>query len=285
VTFPRSAVPLLLLPLLSACGGSSGSPSAPDAPDPSLATAVVAVDGWTGHPIAAAVSPGTASQGTVVTAAAPGYLTREQRFDGRPVALWPATESYVRELVYGWEFTDSAPRLVRWDAGFVVTLEGDLAADVEVAARVDGVLHEIRRTTGIPVTLGPGGAVVVAVDPGGIQPGALADTQIAVRGGSIASARVRLPSRAELLGGRGARWGNTLLHELGHAVGLSHSGDDRDVMTPGAGRGRQVSTFTQNEAVALRLMYMHRRPGNLLVDRDPALVAASARTEVLTVVD
>jgi hypothetical protein len=137
----------------------------------------------------------------------------------------------------------------------------------------------------LPISLGPGGAVTLAVDPAGIPPGAVAYTEITVNGGSVVSARMRVPSRAEVLGGRGAAHPNTLLHELGHVAGLAHSADTADVMTPGGGPGRSLAAWSPNEAVVLRMMYVHRRAGNLPVDRDPGVAAAASRSQVLGIVD
>jgi hypothetical protein len=279
VTSTRLAVPLLLAPFLFACGsGPAASPAGPSPADGGSAVAVV--DGWTGQPVSASIS-GSRS----LTVSAPGYLTREQAADGRSIALWPASDAYVMAIVYGWDFLGSSRRLLRWDHGFTVTLEGGLAGDAAVEARVDSVLDELRRTTGLPISLGPRGAVTVVVDPAGIPRGALAYTEVTVNGGTMSAARIRFPSRAELLGGQEAVHPNTLLHEIGHVAGLAHSVDVADVMTPAGGPGRTLTSFSPNEAVALRMMYTHRRPGNLPVDRDPGPSAASSRSQVLAIRD
>jgi hypothetical protein len=58
---------------------------------------------------------------------------------------------------------------------------------------------------------------------------------------------------------------------MGHVMGLGHSPSTRDVMTPGAGPGTRVAEFQPDEATCLTMMYFHRRAGNVMPDRDPAL--------------
>ena len=71
---------------------------------------------------------------------------------------------------------------------------------------------------------------------------------------------------------------------MGHIIGLAHSPDTTDVMTPAEGRGTGVHHFQPNEAIALHMMYHHREPGNRPPDRAPQLGAASAATPIRTVI-
>ena len=205
---------------------------------------------------------------------AAGYLTRRQLFTGAPLQLWHATEDYVHGFAYG-EFTDGTYRTVRWAQPFVVTLDGDLATNDAVVAKARDVLAEVQRTTGMAVTLGPNGAVVIRIDPD------ILDTQDAVgvasmryAGATIVSANLSFASRAEILGTGRADYANTLLHEMGHAIGLDHSKDTRDVMTPRSGPGTRFAQYQEGEATALRMIYLHRSAGNYFPDRDPGVAAA-----------
>jgi hypothetical protein len=72
----------------------------------------------------------------------------------------------------------------------------------------------------------------------------------------------------DLVGTRKALCGNTLLHELGHALGFyGHSIVGGEVMNAECSR-RTEDHFSANESLALRMMYAHRRPGNLAPDTE-----------------
>ena len=100
----------------------------------------------------------------------------------------------------------------------------------------------------------------------------------------ITGGSVSFISRQEIIGGPGASYHNTFLHEMGHIIGLAHSPDPRDVMTPAAGRGTTIDVYQRNEAIALHMMYFHREPGNLPPDKDPQLGAASGASPRYTVI-
>ena len=261
------------------CGGSS-SPSTPT-PQPSAtptpaAEAPEVIDGWKHEPVAAEVNPPIVGLGQAVVVRAPGFLAREQRYELEPIALWPAEPAYVRELVYDWEFEDGSFRMVRWEqSSFTLTLEGALGNDGGVRARARQVLAEISRRTGLEGSIGPGGEVVIDVDSSVADQQAAAIARLRTRGTTITGGTISFVSRQEIIGGPGSAYHNTFLHEMGHIIGLAHSPDMSDVMTPAGGRGTTVDAYQRNEAIALHMMYRHREPGNFPPDRAPELGASS----------
>jgi hypothetical protein len=279
--------------VLAACGGGGPSTTtgstavATPVPTPSTPTSSTpsAIDGITGAAVAAVFTPPAPPRSAAVHAEAAGYLVRDQAFEGTPIVLWPGTFDYVDKLVYDWELSDNTFRLLRWDRPFVVTLDSDLATDVQVVAKMREVIAEIARVTGFTLTIGPGGPVVVRLDPGVTDEGAVAVTEIRMRGSAIVSASVRFATRQEISGGNRSDYRNTLLHEMGHVMGLSHSPSTRDVMTPGAGPGTRVAEYQPDEATCLTMMYFHRRAGNLPPDRDPGAGARSTVESWVRIVD
>jgi len=243
------------------------------------------IDGWTERPVPAAeATPPTVGLGNGVVVRAPGYLEREQRYAFEPIALWPAEPSYVRQLVYDWEFTDGSVRMIRWDQAFTLTLEGALANVGAVRSRAREVVDEIARRTGLQVSIGPGGEVVIKIDPSVADQEAAAQARLSFRGSTIIGGTVSFVSQAEIVGGPGASYQNTFLHEMGHIIGLAHSPSRGDVMTPAEGRGTTVDVYQRDEAIALHMMYFHREPGNRPPDKDPQLVGASGASPRYTVI-
>ena len=287
----KRAVLILVIGVSTALGQACGSPSSPSAasaPQPAATPATEApavIDGWTGQPVGAAVTPPTVGYWDAILVTAPGYLPREQMYVRQPIHLWPAERAYVRQLVY-WEFTDGSFRSVRWEGPFTVTLGGGLPDDQEVVAKTRYVVDELIRRTQLPITIGPGGPCVIKIDPSVEKRGFVATADLSFRGATIVGATVSFIGRGEILGRRlRADYADTLLHEMGHVMGLRHSIDAHDVMAPGGGPGRTGgSAFTHNEAVALHMMYNHRSAGNRFPDRDPQMAAASAATPRLTVI-
>jgi hypothetical protein len=121
------------------------------------------------------------------------------------------------------------------------------------------------------------------VDPHGIGNSA-GRAMLSFRGASITGATVQFASRGELLGDRGGARRNTFLHEMGHVMGLAHSPNPHDVMTPAVGPGSRREEFHEREAIALHMMYYHREPGNRPPDRDPQLEAAMVGRPLETVI-
>jgi hypothetical protein len=282
----RLAVLLAVLSLAS-CGGDGKkrSPTGPavvptPTPRPTAVPAPgpvpVILDGGNEQVVGAAVpEPARPGLGFAVNVRAPGYVTRDQRFDGTPVFLWPGAASYVSEMGHSWPFRDGTSRMVRWDRPFRVTLEGTLASDAAVVARMEAVIAEMQRVSNVPITLGPGGEVTVTVEAI-TDRSAVAITNLTFTNGVANSARVRFITKQEISGEPGARYDNTLLHEFGHVLGLGHSPDLNDVMTPGEGPGTRHQRFQPNEELCTHMMYAHRSPGNRPPDRDPALDASAA---------
>ena len=271
----------MLAALAAGCGGGGGrtTPLAPTpaTPAPTPPPVLVARDGLTEQVVAADVTPPSPPVGVTVALRAPGYLVREQRWSGPPIFLWPGTDlAYVDELVYDWEFQDGTRRLVRWQSGFTFTLDGDLAEDPGVVAKAQEVAAEMSRVTGLNITVGPGGPCLVVVDPAVADDDAVAEARVRFMGPNIVGGTVRFANRREIAGGSRSDYRNTLLHEMGHILGLGHSPNTRDVMTPGAGPGTRVAVYQEGEALSLHMMYRHRTAGNIFPDRDPALGAAAA---------
>ncbi|HYN02258.1 MAG TPA: matrixin family metalloprotease [Vicinamibacteria bacterium] len=230
----------------------------------------------------AELTPASVRAGDALLARAPGYLPREQRYAGVPVFLWPADdEGYVEQVVY-WEFTDGSLRMVRWAGPFTLTLDGELAQDNAIVAKAREVADEVQRVTGLAITIGPGGACLVQLGPDLGE--SVGRAELRFSGATIVGATLGFASRGEITGGRGSDWRNTLLHEMGHAIGLLHSPNDRDVMTPGAGPGTRVAHYQEHESAALHMMYYHRSAGNRLPDKDPQLAGATAATPRVTVI-
>jgi hypothetical protein len=279
--------------LLPACGGGGGRagtgstalPTPTPTPSVPVSSTPSAIDGISGAAVAAAFTPAAPALSATVQAEASGYLLREQPFEGRPITLWPGSLPYVETLVYDWELADGSFRMVRWERPFVVTLAGDLANDAQVVAKLNEVVAEIRRVTGMALTIGPNGPVVVRIDPSVSDMDAVASADLTLIGANVTRADVRFATRQEITGANRSEYRNTLLHELGHVMGLGHSPSTRDVMTPGAGPGTRVSEYQADEATCLTMMYFHRRAGNAPPDRDPALGARAAGERRVRILD
>jgi hypothetical protein len=274
----------VLCATLVGCGGSS-SPTQPSTPTttPTPPAVPVVRDGMTDQVVAAQVDPPAPRIGTRISVTAAGYLTREQLFEVPDIFLWPGESGYIHDLAY-WEFSDGSFRTLRWNEPFTITLDEDLANDPAIIAKAQEVAAEASRHIGLPVSVGPGGAVTVGIDASLEDDHAVGKATVSSRGGAITTVRIVFWRRFEIAGGPRANYPNTFLHEMGHAIGLGHSPRNTDVMTPADGPGSRQATYQPGEASCLHMSYAHRRPGNFFPDRDPALAAASSAIPRTTVI-
>lgn len=283
---PFFLAPLVLCAALAGCGGGSSSPTQPTTPTPTATPPASLVpivrDGTTEQPVAAQVDPPAPRVGDRVSVTAAGFLTRAQLFEVPDIFLWPGESNYIHDLAYT-EFTDGTFRTIRWTEPFTITLDADIANDPAIVAKTQEVAAEASRRIGLPVRVGPDGAVTIGVDAALEDLDAVAQATVTYRGATIASARIVFWRRSEIAGGPQAQYSNTFLHELGHVIGLGHSPLITDVMTPAEGPGTFQSVFQPGEVSCLHMSNAHRRPGNYFPDRDPAVSAASSATPRTTV--
>lgn len=253
----RAVCGLLVLLPLGCGGGGGGGTSAPSNP-----VALSVIDGVTGAAVAGA--PPSARPGDTVAVERAGYLRRDTIVprDG-VLSLWPATvdEAFVRTLVYG--EVGARNRLMRW-TGTTVPVARDFPADVVEAVR-----------PWVTLTPSDSPALTIAVDPNDsgwapLAPQAIgfALTQVVDSDAHIISSRLVFRSEAAL------RLPGSLLHEVGHGLGLSHSARQADLMFPST--ARTTTTFSADERVLLTMMYARRRPGQVAPDNDQALGQAGA---------
>jgi hypothetical protein len=265
----------LLVLLAPACGGGGSSGSTTTTP---VAPPPVVRDGATDALVAADVQPSAPVLGQTVTIRAPGFLVREQRFDGQPIRLWPDLGlDFIRALSYSVAFQPGVPseRLIRWTAGFSVTAPSALLADPAVRSALEAGVAETSRASGLPVTIDAVGPVVVRLDAAdpffSSQPDIGAFTVITARSDRVESAQIVVRDL------RQARRRELLAHELGHVLGLSHVADSGSLMFGGL---ITRAGYTERELLCLRMMYAYRNPGNRLPDRDGALAAAVSGRQV-----
>jgi hypothetical protein len=76
-----------------------------------------------------------------------------------------------------------------------------------------------------------------------------------------------------------ARNVGTMTHELGHAFGLRHSSDDRDLMCPMYRSSRSIAP-TPRETLAMSLL-VQRRAGTVWPDNDRNVQASARRLEIV----
>lgn len=268
---------LALLPLVS-CGGES-----PVAPPRVVATPLatptpvplpVARDGLTHEIVDAEITPPAPGLRDAVSVRATNWLLREQRYDGQPIYLWGVEEDYVNALVYWGRFSDGSYRLIRWANGFTITLDQGLEQNDAVMRKALEVAAEVTRRTGLPINVGPGGAVHVMVDANILpEDNAVGEAIRNYQGANIVGGTIKFVNVPYIIGSNNAAYANVFLHEMGHMMGLGHSPLARDVMTPGGGPRATVGEFQPREAETLHMMYQHRLAGNRPPDKDALLAS------------
>jgi len=93
-------------------------------------------------------------------------------------------------------------------------------------------------------------------------------------GQEIVGGRVRFAFEQKDLAYRGM---DGILHELGHLLGLSHSGRRGDLMDVSTAARRDRADFTPAEHQSLRLLFQ-RQAGNLVPDDDAAALSVQGRS-------
>lgn len=209
-----------------------------------------------------------------MTVTAPGFLTREQGAVN-PIWLWPQSESYVKAVVYTVGSTPPQDvNMLRWAPGSTIRLGlgPTLAGDSGAAERLEDCAAELRRWTRGPVEIGQ--PANVTLDLGPMPSGILAQTQWSLSGYTIIGAKVTFLNRDTVTAGQR---GNTMLHELGHVIGLAgHSPIITDVMSALPNRSRALA-FGGDEAMSLTMIYEWRKAGNQFPDREPIGLASKTR--------
>jgi Matrixin len=283
------AVCLLAASTLAGCGGRGDSGLSP-----SLAPrSVQLLSGDDGAPVAgASVRIGTRTavadaQGRITVEAwdaealdveAAGFLPRQTSLgQADRFTLWPVgpsyPEAYVRRLLYTAAGRSAQDQPLRRPvaSSVSVVLSDELQRDAEASSahrRAAGLLTEA--TAGavrFDVELTPRREVVfqASLDASGGSEGAL--TYRTLKGDAIVGGRITFSHP------RYARDVRFVAHELGHALGLQHSLDARDMMYSPCGADC-AEAFSDRERLTIRLL-LQRRPGNTYPDRDRAFSAAS----------
>jgi hypothetical protein len=248
------------------CGGGGSAPTAPmpAAPTPSPATRILLRDGGSGQTVGELP---TQSTGSRLEASLPGYLPRRSIFRGEDVYLWPQAEDYTTALIY----TGADGEIYgmgRWASRPVTVGVPD---DPRTLAAVRPAVEEAAAASGLTLNIVPdAGDITIQVDASEFDEDrviAFAQYQ-AWSGLELRKARIVFRSNNDLVGSRKAVCGNVLLHEFGHALGFfGHSIAGGEIMNAECGK-RTADNFSANERLALRMMYQHRRPANLVPDTE-----------------
>jgi hypothetical protein len=272
----RKLLPLVLVGAAAGCGGGAEPPTAPPPPaaTPTPATRIVLRDGANGQPVGELPIQSTGSR---IEASLAGYLPRRAIFRNADVYLWPQAEDYTTALIY----TGVDGKLYgmgRWTSPTVTVGVPD---DPRTLAAVRPAIEEAASASGLALDIVPGqGDITIQVDASEFDDDrAIAFAQyLAWSGLELRRARIVFRDNNDLVGSRKALCGNTLLHELGHTLGFyGHSIVGGEIMNAECSR-RTADNFGANERLALRMMYQHRRPGNLAPDTEwEARAAGPAR--------
>jgi hypothetical protein len=315
----RAAVPFAVAAHLSCGGGAKGTgPSTvPNTTGLAAGTVITLLSGETGAPVSTAsvtaggqVSnsdaagevrlPSPAALGTSIEIRHPSVLDRislvrtgtPQRF-----LLWPRTnaaglsENYTALLVYT-DTTDppgptgesALQRLPVGTTSVVVVPSEDMLGDA-------GAMDALRQGVGA-INQATAGAVTYALSPTRPASGVVVSARVDTQDNRCVEGNIRAYTRSTYTGLSLTRaeiilcsWAvaqsATVGHELGHTFGLRHSPDDRELMYFQFG-SRRATTFGARESLLMRLM-LERPPGNRYPDDDRTAIAASARTERVTV--
>jgi predicted Zn-dependent protease len=264
----------------AACTGENRSqaPAAPTVPAPASRTILVR-DGATSEVIGE-LSPQPV--GSRLSASVPGYLPRLALFHGDDVFLWPQEESYVTTLVYT-GVDDRVYSMGRWASRSLTVGAPD---DPRTLDAVRGLVAEAASAAGIALAVVPG-AGDITVDVNASEFGDnnwIAFTRYeAWSGWELRRVRIFFRDNNDLVGSRKAVCTNTLLHELGHALGFfGHSPVAGEMMNADCWK-RTSRGFSANERLALWMMYQHRRAGNRVPDTEAGVSATTDRARPVEV--
>lgn len=273
--------------VITVLSGETGAPLA--GANVSVAGRVQTTDGGGVVRLAEAVFPGAALDVT-----APGMLDRHTSLRAAgPQFLWPRTtangidENYTATLVYTLATREPGPvgsqplrRLSASTTTVVVVPSADILADDRA--------HDFHREAVDSLTAAVGGAVTFVLARSAPATGVVFTTRVEP-GNTNCAANTRGVAIANLLGGdivggeiiycddsvpRSA----TVTHELGHAFGLRHSPDARDLMFGTFLRGR-TPELGPRETLIMNLM-LRRPSGNRFPDSDRGTGAAAFTGQV-----
>ena len=308
----RRVTAALGLVSLLACGGGGGSPTTGSrvAPTPSprpsgwpAGTTVELVDGDTGRTVQGTVAvagvtvpagaplANAAAVGVTVDVSVPGFLPRQTlvRTGEARLLLWPDSAAmpgdYTRSLVYTASAgtLDSMRRLPTSTRIVAVVPSADIQGDPEAMDAHRAAIEAINGATaplGVTYRLGGTGdlSLPTKVDPS-TDPCRDRMTRAFT---SLWLSGANEITRAEITfcGTAISATPGTVVHELGHTLGLRHSTDAHDMMYPYAQSSRPPAP-TGREALAMSLMRA-RRSGTQWPDNDrDATAAAAVRVEIV----